>query len=125
MARANKLGETINQLGEIRAKITALNKQVDELTRQKNELEKELIVLLQDNGMKRASSFQYSVTVTEEVAPSVTDWDALHRYIVEQDMPYLLQRRASVKPFRELFEAGETIPGVEPYTYPKLSFKTL
>jgi len=125
MAKSNKLGEAIDRLGHIRAQITKLNSEVDDLTKQRRELESEILALLEDNGMKRASSFQYAASAIEETVPHVTDWDALHGYIVENNLPYLLQRRANVKPFRELFEAGEDIPGVEPFTQTKLYLKTL
>ena len=125
MARANKLGETIDRLGEIRAQITALNKQSDELTKERRALEADILDMLEDSGMKRASSYKFAASAIEETVPTITDWDALHAYIVEKNMPYLLQRRASVKPFQELFEAGEDVPGVTPYTQTKLYLKTL
>jgi len=125
MARANKLGETIDRLGDVRAQITALNKQADELSKERRALEADILDLLDSSGMKRASTYKFAASALQETIPTVTDWDALHEFIVEKNMPYLLQRRASVKPFQELFEAGEDVPGVTPYTQTKLYLKTL
>lgn len=125
MAKSNKLGEAIDRLGDLRAQITALNKQSDELSKTRKALEADLLDMLDDSGMKRASSYKFSASVMEETVPTVTDWDALHAYIVENDVPYLLQRRANVKPFQELFEAGVEVPGVEKYKQTKLYLKTL
>jgi len=125
MARANKLGEAIDRLGEIRSRITELNKQSDELSKERKALEADILDMLDNSGMKRASSYKFSASAIEETVPTVTNWDALYSYIVENNAPFLLQRRPSVKPFQELFESGENVPGVEPYTHTKLYLKTL
>ena len=58
--------------------------------------------------------------MSEQVVPSVTDWDEVYKYIKDNDAFYLLQRRMNAAPYRELLGTEEQVPGVEALTVKKL-----
>lgn len=65
-----------------------------------------------------------TVSVTESIVPTVTDWDSFYKYIARMKYYHLLERRPSVTGCRELFETKGAIPGVMPFTKRKLNFTT-
>lgn len=71
----------------------------------------------------KAGGLFATATVTESEQPNVTDWDDFYKYIIENDMMHLLQKRAAANACRELWEMGDEIAGVEPYTKRALSLR--
>jgi hypothetical protein len=86
-------------------------------------LELELLVRLDEQGMKKASTDDGTASVTEVVLPQVVDWDAVHEHIQKTGDFYLLQKRPAAAAFRELLESGETVPGMEPFTKRSISLR--
>lgn len=83
----------------------------------------ELLVRLDEQGMKKASTDDGTASVTEVVLPQVTDWDEVYKHIKETGDFYLLQKRPAAAAFRELHESGQEIPGMEPYTKRSISLR--
>ncbi len=52
--------------------------------------------------------------------PSVKDWPKLHAYIKKTGNFQLLERRPSVAAFRELWDDGKVVPGVDKFPVVKL-----
>jgi hypothetical protein len=127
MTRSNRLGTVIDQLGDIRAKIRRLEAEQKELTEQRKTLEEEFLNLCEESGMRKASTHAFTASVQETTVPQVTDWDALHAYIVAENKPYLLQRRVTTKAWEEEMNlnGGEPIPGTEPFTQRKVFLRAL
>ena len=65
------------------------------------------------------------MSVKEADVPVVKDWDALYNYIRTSGYFHLLNRAPNAASFRELFERGEAIPGVESFTKRSLNFKSI
>jgi hypothetical protein len=74
-------------------------------------------------GLESARGGRATATISENVVPTATDWDALEQYIYENDALYLMQRRLSASAWRELIESGEVVPGTEPYTQRSISLR--
>ena len=116
-------GQLVSAMLEIRderAKINERDKILIDLWRG---LETQFLAQLDDQGMKRAGTDAGTATITENVLPTIVDWDALTAYILKEDATHLLQRRVSAAAFRELRDAGVTIPGVEPYLQRQISLR--
>lgn len=96
-----------------RRKISARDK---ELIDEWRSLEMEMITRLDEQGMEKVTTAGGTASISETVLPQVTDWDAFYQYMQDEDALYLLQRRPAAAAFRELNDAGKTIPGVDPYT---------
>jgi len=114
----NTLAQTAEQLREIKEQITALNKQVSNLVTIRQDLELELM-----DHMDKAETDQVRIkgvgtfSVRETVVPTVTDWEAFYKFMLDNNALYMLERRPSAAPFRDYMELYETSPpGVEAFT---------
>jgi hypothetical protein len=121
---SNNIGVLINKLALTKRTIDAHHKEVSNLEREKAGLEAEILALLDDQGAVRVSIPNYTVSVTEAVVPTVQNWDQFYEYIVSTNRPWLLQRRPSVQPFRDLLKEGEEVPGVVPFNRRTLSLRS-
>lgn len=116
-----KIGARIDELTGLREDIRSLNKTLSEMKDVFNTKELELMQLMEETGLDQAKSARTTVSLKKETVGTVEDWDALNKYIIENDALYLLHRRISVAAYRELLEMGTEIPGVKPTELSKLS----
>ena len=49
------------------------------------------------------------------VHPHVIDWDLVHEYVRENNAFHLMYKQLTAGAYREVLDAGEIVPGVEPY----------
>lgn len=115
--------DIIAKLVENRDEKRRLKEREKELNDEWRELELELLVRLDEQGMRKASTDLGTASITEAVVPQVTDWDLLYEHIQNTGDFYLLQRRPAAAAFRELNDAGELVPGMEPYTKRTISLR--
>jgi hypothetical protein len=87
------------------------------------DLEAAFLVQLDAQGAKRAGTAAGTATITENILPTIKDWDALTDYIVANGATHLLQRRVSSAAFREMQAAGIDLPGVEAYIQRQISLR--
>lgn len=120
-----KLGAIIDRLFELRTEKSDLNDKIKVIEEEITELKTLLITRLDDEETLKACGKLASVTITSQVVPNVTDWDQVHRYIVENDACYLLEKRLSAAPYRELLASGNPIPGTEPFEKRDISLRKL
>jgi macrodomain Ter protein organizer (MatP/YcbG family) len=120
-----RLSDLIDSLFDIRERKRQLNEQLKDIEAEYVDLEFKIIARLQEEGTDLARSKKATASLTESVVPKVDDWDAFYQYIKDNDALYLLERRPSVGAFRELHQAGESIPGVEPFTKIGLNLRKL
>lgn len=113
----------IAKLVEVRDERRRIGEREKELIDEWRSLEMELLVRLDEQGMKKASTDDGTASVTEVVLPQVTDWDEVYKHIKETGDFYLLQKRPAAAAFRELHESGQEIPGMEPYTKRSISLR--
>lgn len=113
----------IAKLVEVRDEKRRIGERDKELNDQWRSLEMELLVRLEEQGMKKASTEEGTASITETVLPQVTDWDAVFAHIKATDSFYLLQKRPAAAAFRELLDSGEEVPGMEPYVKKSISLR--
>lgn len=113
----------IAKLVEVRDEKRRLKEREKELIEEWRSLEMELLVRLDEQGMKKASTDDGTASITEVIVPQVVDWDAVYEHIKETGDFYLLQKRPAAAAFRELNDSGEVIPGMEPYTKRSISLR--
>lgn len=53
-----------------------------------------------------------TLTKTVQEIPTAEDWGQVYEYIINNDMPHLLQRRLSAGSIKELNDQGIEVPGV-------------
>lgn len=110
------LGELASERHALRDEKRKLNEQLKEVDAQLKDNELELLEALDAAGVEATKAAGISLSISEQVVPSVTDWDAFYGYIKANDAMYMLERRAASAAFREAHQAGLDVPGVEPFT---------
>ena len=119
------LGEGIKKLRTLKIKKDKLNKKLKEVDREVKETEFHMMCEMENNGTKKASCAEGTISITESVMPRVEDWDAFYQYIRRNNFFYMLERRPAAVAFREKLEQrnNKDIPGVVPFTIQKLSLR--
>ena len=107
-----KTGELINQRLAIRKQLADLAEQEKLLKEQEKAVDYQLRQHMEDQGLSKFSNDQATISISKQIVPQVEDWTALHQHILDTGEFELMQRRPAVKAYRELREAGQTIPGV-------------
>lgn len=107
------LGESIDALYQARAARLAKAKEAKDLQAAEVAAKLEVLRLLGEAGLEKASGKLATAGILTEDVPYVKDWDALYGYIKENERFDLLQRRIGVVAWRDLFKDGVLIPGTE------------
>jgi len=107
------LMSAVEELRALEATANAKKVEVDRL-------KAEFLALMKDTGTNTYSSDHGVVSIVEHVVPSVQSWPELYDNIAKTHSFDLLQRRVSTTAWRARLEAGETVPGVVPFTLQSL-----
>ncbi len=121
LKQSHGLGDKIDERYKLIQQRKELDKKSKELYAEITQLEGEILELMQTANLDNAGGKTSSVTITEQLVPTIVDNDAFNQYIIQEDALYLLQRRVVATRYKELIDAGETVPGLEPTTLSKLS----
>lgn len=118
-------GQLIDQLFELRERIRELDRQSQALKDEKQALEDTLLKELDAQGVQSVSGRKATASISENIVPSIEDWDSFHAFIRRNNAFYLLQRRANAAPYRELMEQrrGKKIPGATSVTLRTLNLR--
>lgn len=116
-----KLSDKINRLYELRERKRELNEQTKEIDAEFTKLETQVIQQLHEDNTPKVSSSVATASLSEQTVAQVIDWDAFYQHVLDHSAFYLMERRIANVAFRELHQAGEKVPGLEPYT--KVSLK--
>tara|TARA_R110000772_G_scaffold2839_1_gene10322 strand:- start:32722 stop:33135 length:414 start_codon:yes stop_codon:yes gene_type:complete len=115
------LGLCTDHLKKVSKLRLAMQKEVDEVKKRETEIQEHIIEHLSasdDTGV--SGKFYQSKVVTSEAA-SAEDWDKVYDFVHAQDRFDLLSKSLSQKAIKEMWEAGEQIPGVTKVNVKKLS----
>jgi hypothetical protein len=118
-----KTSDLLHRIFEIRRARADLKTQDQALQEEFNQIEQVLLARADDQGATRISTSDGTAIVSEEIVPTITDWDALYAYIKENDAFHFLQRRVASAAYREALTANQEIPGLAPYTKRSLNFR--
>lgn len=120
-----KIDEIIDKMFLLREQKRGLEAQVKEVNSEINTLEQQLLSRFDDVGTDYARGTMASASKTETVVPQIDDWGKVATWVMENDGLYLLHRRVSAGPWKELRDAGTEVPGIEPYTKVAISLRRL
>lgn len=115
------LGGCVDRLYTLKQMMVDVNKKLEALDTERKDIEKHLIAKLPSSGSTGIMGRLAEARVKMEVVPSVKDWNVFQAHILKTKDFAFLERRAAKTHCRALWDAGETIPGVEQFPYPKLS----
>jgi hypothetical protein len=120
---------TLDELIEVRialkAKIDKHNKDLKDLKIELDANDTALFAVLDTAGINRAANSNASVSINEDIAPEVEDWDQLYQQIIDTKDFSLLQRRVSATAYREILKQGSAVSGVKPRTVRRINFRSL
>lgn len=119
---------TLASLGARRRELVTKKDELNELLKDINEetkaIDSQLLSLMADQGIDRTAIEGIGIiSVSKKDVVAVNDWDAYHQYVVENNMPYLLQRRPMNNAVLELLAEGEKLPFVDVDTIPSIGFR--
>lgn len=110
------LGECADLLYTLKAKRLAGQKQVNEVEAEEQALRAHLIDTLPKSLSSGISGRVARVTIVTKQVPQLKDDEAFFAYVKKTGRFDLMQRRLSTGAIEELWEAGKTVPGIEPFT---------
>ena len=116
------LSAMIQFLSDLKAQKKELEAAVKDIDSEISNIETEIIMALDNSGVKETASTVAKVAITERVYPKVESWDNFGNYILDNRWLHLLERRPAVLAYRELLTLGRVVPGVLPFQKRALSF---
>lgn len=119
------MGALIDAIWATREEKRRLEAQVKETEAHTAELQEQLMARMEAEGTDKAQGSKASVSISSNVVANVEDWDQFWAYVIKKKYTHLLQRRVSDPAYRELLEAGQKVPGVEPFTKRTLNVRSL
>ncbi len=120
-----KLDDTIDRLFLLRETKRGLEGQIKEVNADIDTLNNSLIAKYDEIGTVTARGRYASATITESVVPTIEDWGKVSQYILDNDAMYLVHRRISSGPWKELVDTGAVVPGIVPFTKRAISLRKL
>lgn len=108
-------GKLIDERFILREQKRAHEEAIKQLEQKLQSNESALLELLDKEGITKAAGKRATVSISENIKPSVEDWDRFYAYIQRNKAWHLLERRPSVSGCNELFELKGAIPGVVPF----------
>lgn len=117
----SNLGALIDQLYATRQQRLELTRQVDDFKTKEVMLRGDILKILEETGLAKASGQTATCGVTTKVEPQVTDWDQVHAWIRINNRFDLLQKRISAPAWRDLQADNTLVPGTEPVVVTDLS----
>lgn len=119
----SKLVTLIEKAAILRADLAEREREVREVKTALGDIEAQVLALMLKDGTEAVRTELATVSVKRTTVPQVSDWDAVYKYIIDNDAPALLQRRLSATAWREYVEAGEVVPGVTEEVIPSIQWR--
>ena len=115
----DELGDLANALFKQKALKTELNAQLKEVNGEITKLEVSLLHNMQDRDhpLHKIADANGTIYIARQVVPKVVNWDEFYEYIRKNGYFHLLERRPSRPAFRESYEQGSQVPGVDPVVF--------
>ena len=117
------LGKAIDKLHELREQKRVLEDEIKQIKQTMEEEELNIFAMLEEQDIPGARGHTATVSITEAVVPVIENDDVFFDHILQTGDVHLLERRPSVRAYRELTEAGEEVPGLRPFTRRTLSLR--
>ena len=119
------LGELADYMKELKDLKGIINAQEKQVNSKISDLEDQIKERMNTLGTDIIRGVNATVSMSKAEVPSVENWEAFYDYIIENNAPYLLQRRPSVSPIREIWNSGREIEGLDKVTTTTLNFKSI
>ena len=111
------LGKLKDELFAFKEKKTTLNAEISRINAEIKLIEIDLLHEMQEQKLLKIGDESGTVYISRQVVPKVVNWDVFYEYIRENSYFHMLERRPSRPAFRESYELGEQVPGVDPVLF--------
>lgn len=113
--------QLVDEYAETREARLALQRDVDKLNEQEKSLKAKIIQMLEQAGATAIGGHKMVVELVPKEKPVANDWDAVHKFIMENDAWDLMQKRLTDTAVRLRWEEGIILPGIQKFPYNDLS----
>ena len=111
-------------------KLRAIKDKKDELSIEEKKLNAEeeyieqiLVTKMTSEGLSSVKTIYGTASTSEKIVPSIKDFDTAIAWIIKNKRFELLPKSVKSAAWKESYEAGEVIPGIEAVKIDKLSFR--
>ena len=118
------MDELLTELTEVRTSLKNLQEKERGFKSRKMELEARIVSTLKEQGIDRIGNDNCTVSIKEEVVPTVEDWDQVYQHLLQTKQFELIQKRMSATAFRELLQTGMNVPGVKATELTRVNFRS-
>ena len=118
------MDELLTDLTEVRMNLKNLQEKERGFKSRKMELEAKIVSTLKQQGIDRVGNDGCTVSIKEEIVPTVQDWDEVYKYLIQTKQFELIQKRMSATAFRELLQMGLNVPGVKATELTRVNFRS-
>ena len=119
-----KLNDLLSEVTKLRSEIKTIQAEEKLLKTQQRELESQISIRMQEQGLDKISNDVCTISLKNEIVPTVEDWDQLHEHITDTGQFELLQKRVSATAYRELIAADMDVPGVKSTELTRINFRS-
>ena len=119
-----KLNDLLAETAKVRNQIKVVQSEEKLLKSQQRKLESQISIRMQEQGLDKISNDICTISLKNEIVPTVEDWDALHEHITDTNQFELLQKRVSATAYRELIASGADVPGVKSTELTRINFRS-
>ena len=109
----------------LRQERLARQKEVDAMEAEEKALKAELIEEIGEQDARGVAGEVCRVTIVTKVKPVLKDFDALIAWVRRRNAWELMRHQVNDAAVKERWDAGQDIPGVEPFTVVDLSVNKL
>ena len=118
------LNELMDELASVRGEIKTIQEQEKVLKLNQNDLESAIMHKMEEQGLDQIANDVCTVSKKIETVPTVEDWEAVHKHILDTNQFELLQKRMSATAWRELLQMGQLVPGVKATELTKINYRS-
>jgi hypothetical protein len=119
----DKLGSLLAERVDLKTLISQFNKEIANTKKQIDVIDEQLTGFLTESGLDAIKKDGYTVKLAEKVGLKVENWDDVWDFIITNNRRELLRKQLIQAALEEMYEAEETMPGAELYTYSQLDVK--
>ena len=118
------LNELMDELASVRGEIKTIQEQEKALKLNQNDLESAIMHKMEEQGLDQIANDVCTISKKIETVPTVEDWEAVHKHILDTNQFELLQKRMSATAWRELSQMGKNVPGVKATELTKINYRS-
>ncbi len=114
------LGKLSSELYDLKSKKKALNTEILVLNGSIKLVEIELLNVMVEQKLLKLTDDHHTIYIARQIVPKVVNWDLFYGYIRKNNYFYMLEKRPSRTAFRESFELGQAVPGIDPVQFDEI-----